>query len=120
LTKYGGIPSSHADLTMVSSLIYVMKLKPPVNRVLSKNVPTLGPLFWLLHGPKMQVFMTCTFFNFGFSLNAKTQPILGSYEVYQQSHTYFSSLLSFNKPITFKQHKDWILLFNSGKSKKSE
>ena len=82
LAKYGDIPSSHGDIPVVFCLIHVIELKSTLNRVLSKFLPALGALFWLLQVSKMQVFMTCTIFKFGFSFDAKTYPIPGSYELH--------------------------------------
>jgi len=86
LAKYGDIPSSHGDIPVVFCPIYVIELKSTLNKVLSKFLPTVGALFWLLQVSKMQVLMTCTFFKFGFSLDAKTYPIMGSYEVHLRSY----------------------------------
>ena len=82
LAKYGDIPSSHGDIPVVLCPISVIELKSTLNRVLSKFLPALGALFWLLQVSKMQVFMTCTIFKFGFSFDAKTYPIPGSYELH--------------------------------------
>jgi len=116
LAKYGDIPSSHGDIPVVLCPISVIELKSTLNRVLSKFLPALGALFWLLQVSKMQVFITCTFFKFGFSLEAKTYPILGSYEVHLRSYYLPFPVCSVPptfqrkfKPISFKKREDWIL-----------
>ena len=86
LAKYGDIPSSHGDIPVVLCPISVIELKSILKRVLSKFLPALGALFWLLQVSKMQVFMTCTIFKFGFSFDAKTYPIPGSYELHLRSY----------------------------------
>ena len=55
LAKYGDIPSSHGDIPVVLCPISVIELKSTLNRVLSKFLPALGALFWLLQVSKMQV-----------------------------------------------------------------
>jgi len=57
LAKYGDIPSSHGDIPVVFCLIHVIELKSTLNRVLSKFLPALGALFWLLQVSKMQVLL---------------------------------------------------------------
>ena len=117
LAKYGDIPSTHGDTPVVFCLIYVIEsLKSTKNRVFSKFLPTLGAFLWLLQVSRMQVFMTCTFFKFGFSLDAKPYPILGSYEVHLRSYYLPFPVCSVPptfqwkfKPISFKKRKDWIL-----------
>ena len=116
LAKYGDIPSSHGDIPVVFCLIHVIELKSTLNRVLSKFLPALGALFWLLQVSKMQVFITCTFFKFGFSLEAKTYPILGSYEVHLRSYYLPFPVCSvsptFQQKVQanhFQEHEDWFL-----------
>jgi len=116
LAKYGDIPSSHGDIPVVFCPIYVIELKSKLNWVLLKFLPTLGALFWLLQVSRMQVFMTCTFFKYGFSLDAKPYPILGSYEVHPRSYylpfPVYSVPPTFQqnfKPISFKKREHWIL-----------
>ena len=116
LAKYGDIPSSHGDIPVVFCPIYVIELKSKLNWVLLKFLPTLGALFWLLQVSRMQVFMTCTFFKFGFSLDAKPYPILGSYEVHLRSYYLPFPVCSVPptfqrkfKSISFKKREDWIL-----------
>ena len=117
LAKYGDIPCSHGDIPMVFCPIYMIELKSKLNWVVLKFLPTLGALFWLLQVSRMQVFMTCTFFKFGFSLDAKPYPILGSYEVHLRSYYLPFPVCSVPptfqrkfKPISFKKREDWIQL----------
>ena len=104
--KYGDIPSTHGDIPVVFCLIYVIEsLKSTKNRVFSKFLPTLGALFWLLQVSRMQVFMTCTFFKYGFSLDAKAYPILGSYGNHLRSYYQpFPVLFSFANILAHTNH----------------
>jgi hypothetical protein len=86
LAKYGVIPSSHGDIPVVFCPIYVIELKSKLNWVLLKFLPTLGALFWLLQVSRMQVITTCTFFKYGFSLDAKVYPIMRSYKNHPRSY----------------------------------
>ena len=107
LAKYGDIPSSHGDIPVVFCPIYVIELKSKLNWVLLKFLPTLGALFWLLQVSRMQVFMTCTFFKFGFSLDAKPYPILGSYGNHIRSYYQpfpVLNLFSFAKILAHTNH----------------
>ena len=72
---------------MVFCLVYVIESsKSTKNCFFSKFLPTLGALFWLLQLSQMQVFTTCTFFKYGFSLDAKAYPFPGSYEIHLRSY----------------------------------
>ena len=105
LAKYGDIPSSHGDIPVVFCPIYVIELKSKLNWVLLKFLPTLGALFWLLQVSRMQVFMTCTFFKYGFSLDAKAYPIRGSYGNHLRSYYQpFPVLFSFANILAHTNH----------------
>ena len=105
LAKYGDIPSSHGDIPVVFCLIYVIELKSKLKWVLLKFLPTLGALFGLLQVSRMQVFMTCTFFKYGFSLDAKAYPIRGSYGNHLQSYYQpFPVLFSFANILAHTNH----------------
>jgi hypothetical protein len=85
--KYGDIPSTHGDIPVVFCLVYVIESsKSTKNWVFSKFLPTLGALFWLLQVSRMQVITTCTFFKYGFSLDAKVYPIMRSYKNHPRSY----------------------------------
>jgi len=111
LAKYGDIPSSHGDIPKEFCPIDEIELKSKLNRILLKFLPALGALFWLLQVSKMYVFMTCTFFKFGFSLDAKPYPILGSSKFICEATTYHFQFVQFHqlfsgkylKPISFKK-----------------
>ena len=105
LAKYGDIPSSHGDIPVVFCPMYVIDWKSKLNWVLLKFLPTLGALFWLLQVSRMQVFMTCTFFKYGFSLDAKAYPILGSYGNHLRSYYQpFPVLFSFANILAHTNH----------------
>ena len=72
--KYGDIPSTHGDIPVVFCLVYEIGFL--AMKVFSKFLPT-GSIILVAPSFEDAGFTTCTFFMFGFSLDAKKLSILG-------------------------------------------
>ena len=101
--KYGDIPSTHGDIPVVFCLIYEIGFQA---RVFSKFLPT-GSIILVAPSFEDAGFTTCTFFMFGFSLDAKKLSIVG-YNIIQlllatsslvDLHTQYNSDVSRNTTI---------------------
>ena len=84
--KYGDIPPTHGDIPVVFCLIYEIGFQA---RVFSKFLPT-GSIILVAPSFEDAGFTTCTFFMFGFSLDAKKLSIVGCNVI--QLFSYYSPL----------------------------